>query len=336
MTDLNLVDKPLRELSVLVSSFNKFEFLAASALTLHEISNLGAQVVIVEDSSTDGSIETIKSWPGVKNGIIQLIVQENSGSAESRNKALTRVERDYILFLDIDDDVDLNVLKDLFPQIVLASADIALSGYLQVPANRIGPFPLSESAGLTINIADFRTELLQGMGWWRYFYKSRTLIDFELHFTPTFKDMGNKIFVLDDLFWLLHLFSMDIKMYRAHNSEILYKYFLPDQSTPARRDWYLDQVVLMPQALRIFLQDLKSHKCQHDEKWLMESSQVSLWQHANFLDSRRYFKSIHNYVFASIAIDINRKDFSFKKTTRFLLRSTLRILFLEIKSAFNS
>jgi glycosyltransferase involved in cell wall biosynthesis len=336
MNLLQSAEKPLLALSVLVSSFNKRDFLEQSSGFLEEIAQLGAQVVIVEDTSTDGSLEIIESWSAVLNGLIRLVIQENSGSAQSRNKSISMAEREYLLFIDIDDDVDVEVLVKLFPKIVATSADLALAGYTQVPANRVGPYPLkgySESVTVTNG---HRTELFEGMGWWRYFYKHQTLSQYEMHFVPTFKEMGDNIFVLDDLFWLLHLFSMDLKIYRASDSEILYRYYLPDQSSISRREWYLNQVELMPRAMKVFLQDLNSHPCEHDNKWLLETCQTSLWQHANFLDVRRFLQNAPRFLSASFIIDVKRRDFLFSRSVKLFGRTALRFTFYSLKSIFNS
>jgi glycosyltransferase involved in cell wall biosynthesis len=336
MNLLPSAEKPLFALSVLVSSFNKRDFLQKSSVFLEEIAHLGAQVVIVEDTSTDGSLEIIQTWGAVRNGLIQLVVQENSGSAHSRNRSISMADRDYLLFVDIDDDVDVEVLVKLFPKVTTTSPDLALAGYTQLPANRVGPYPLQNYSGSVVATADHRNELFEGMGWWRYFYKRQTLSQYGMHFVPTFKEMGDNIFVLDDLFWLLHLFSMNLNIYRANDSEILYRYYLPDHSTLSRREWYLNQVALMPRAMKIFLRDLNSHPCRHDNRWLLKTCQNSLWQHANFLDARCFLKSAPKFLFASIIIDVKQKDFLLISSLKLFFKTILRFFFYALKSIVNA
>lgn len=334
LNETNLL--PLSELSVLVSSYNKKEFLDQSSVFLHRLEELGAQVIIVEDSSTDGSIDVIQSWKAVATGRIQLVIQKNSGSAQSRNTAISLAERKYVLFVDIDDVIDVGCLVDVFPKFLQESPDIALTGYVQVPAERLGPYPLAGYDSTLTSIVGHRTELLQGMGWWRYVYKNEMLKQNNLHFTPSFKDMGGQIFVLDDLFWLLHLFSMDISLYRCDESAVLYRYFLPDISSPERRNWYLNQVILIPQAMKIFLRGIDSHTCHHDQRWLLESCHRTLWQHANYLDFPRYLTSLREFISVSIQIDLRLRNYFLTNTFRMFVLSSARSLQKFIKLKLNS
>ena len=331
MTTDALSNQPLSRLSVLVSSFNKIDFLHQSERYLQELSTLGAQVIIIEDSSTDGSIERMLEWPKVKTSEIELIIQRNSGSAVSRNNAVTHASRDYLLFVDIDDEVSIPDLLELFPKLLTSEAEIALSGYIQVPSNRPGPFPLNEYQDLKISISEHRTELLNAMGWWRFIYAKSLFEKYDLMFLPTFADMGGKIFVLDDLFWLIHLFSLDFALYRANAQTFIYRYFLPDEQTEERKVWYQSQVQLMPKAMGLFLRDLKNHKCKHDREWLLKSSQGSLWQHANFLNLRKFLQSSLSYTKTSIQIDVALKNWSFIPTFNNFARTTLRLSYLSMR-----
>lgn len=324
----------LVRLSVLVSSYNKKEFLPQSEVYLHEIARLGAQVVVIEDSSTDGSISMISSWPGVKNDLIKFVVQKNAGSAVSRNHSISLADRDYILFIDIDDVVDVKVLTEVFPRILHSSADLAVTGFIQMPARRVGSYPLADFIDSTVDISKHRTELLEAVGWWRYLYRRSTINSNQLKFVPTFQEMGGKIFVLDDLLWLLHIFSMNLRIYRADEPDILYEYFLPDEVSIARRQWYLQQVVLIPDALRIFIMDLETHLCVHDENWLYTKCNQILWQHANFLSLGLFLRNCLDFLTVSILIERKLSKSAFFGSMKSFLHTTLRLTFVQVKSLF--
>ncbi len=336
MEPILTTDRPLAQLSVLVSSYNKGDFLAESEKFLHKVARLGAQVIIIEDSSTDDSIPILKAWPGVIDGSIELVLQRNAGSAVSRNNSIELANRQYLLFVDIDDVIDVNVLLKVFPRVIESQSDLALTGYIQVPAQRLGPYPLKNFANKTTQISSFRSELLNGVGWWRYLYKKSTIDSNNLRFLPSFEEMGGKIFVLDDLIWLLHIFSLNLDIYRGEDSDILYQYFLPDEPSVSRRQWYLDQVALMPDALLVFLKDLQKHPCAHDEKWLYKNSRDILWQHANFLDFFKYVTNVHKLIRVSLFIDFKLRDKYHADTLRKLVRTTLRLAYKELRSVTNA
>lgn len=328
--------KPLADLSVLVSSYNKVDFLSQSTIYLHELANLGAQVVVIEDSSTDGSIELLQSWPGVKNGSITLILQENAGSAVSRNNSIALADRLYLLFVDIDDVIDVEVLQDFFSKVKASNADLGLAGYVQVPSQRPGPYPLKDFANETTHISNFRSELFEGVGWWRYLYKKSVVDAYNLRFVPSFKEMGERIFVLDDLLWLLHIFSMDLTVYRGNNSHILYQYFLPDKNSSARLNWYLDQVVLMPDALNFFLSEISNHHCTHDERWLLTTCHETLWQHANFLGIFRFLQAFPKILGVSLKIDEKLNDGLHFNTLKCSVITAARLTLVGLRSIANA
>lgn len=58
-------------------------------------------IVIVDDGSTDGSLEICQQYNG-NDGII-VIHQNNAGAAAARNRGMDLIKTDYVLFLDADD-----------------------------------------------------------------------------------------------------------------------------------------------------------------------------------------------------------------------------------------
>ena len=63
--------------------------------------NYDIEVIIVDDGSTDNSVEIIKNRP--EQTQIILLQQENSGPAKARNKGIAKARGRYLAFLDADD-----------------------------------------------------------------------------------------------------------------------------------------------------------------------------------------------------------------------------------------
>jgi glycosyltransferase involved in cell wall biosynthesis len=57
-----------------------------------------AQVVVVDDGSTDDSVEAVSAHPAVT-----LIRQTRSGTAAARNAGIAGTDADLVAFLDVDD-----------------------------------------------------------------------------------------------------------------------------------------------------------------------------------------------------------------------------------------
>lgn len=68
------------------------------------------EVIVVDDGSTDNSLEVARK---VKSDKIKIITQENAGVAVARNTGIYNAEGEYIAFLDADDEWKENYLETI-------------------------------------------------------------------------------------------------------------------------------------------------------------------------------------------------------------------------------
>jgi glycosyltransferase involved in cell wall biosynthesis len=83
--------------TVVVPAYNAGAFLRPAVASLLAEPPKGLEVVVVDDGSTDGSIESIADLP------VRLVRQANSGVASARNAGVRAARGRYLTFLDADD-----------------------------------------------------------------------------------------------------------------------------------------------------------------------------------------------------------------------------------------
>ena len=88
---------------------------------IKSIINSNVEIVMVNDGSTDGSLEICQKYANI-NKNIKIISQDNKGPIIARNNGIENASGEYIMFLDSDDfyeddiieaDVDKDVMKKL-------------------------------------------------------------------------------------------------------------------------------------------------------------------------------------------------------------------------------
>lgn len=87
--------------SIVMPSFNTAEYIKESIDSVLNQTYENFELIVVDDNSTDDSIDVVKSYDDTR---IKLIINnENKGAAFSRNKALLESKGEWIAFLDSDD-----------------------------------------------------------------------------------------------------------------------------------------------------------------------------------------------------------------------------------------
>jgi len=117
-----------KRVSVIIPNFNR------EVLIAETINNLLAQtcppheIIVVDDGSTDGSVEVVRSF----GGRVTLLQQSNQGPSAARNSALAIASGDFIQFQDSDDLFSLNKLAAQAKRLDESGADIAFGPWAHV------------------------------------------------------------------------------------------------------------------------------------------------------------------------------------------------------------
>ena len=117
--------------SVIIPVYNAQEGIKQCLDSLLNQSFTDFEIILLNDGSTDNSLEVIKKYAAV-NDFIRVIDKENEGVAKTRNKGIQLANGKYIVFIDNDDFVDSDYLERFYNAIDQEQLDIVLGGYKRV------------------------------------------------------------------------------------------------------------------------------------------------------------------------------------------------------------
>lgn len=117
--------KPI--VSILIPAYNAESWIADTIKSVMAQTWPRKEVIIVDDGSTDGTVNIIRQY---ESSTLKLIQQENGGGCRARNRAYSECQGDYIQWVDADDllhpdKIERQMIiaeKETTPRVLFASA----------------------------------------------------------------------------------------------------------------------------------------------------------------------------------------------------------------------
>jgi glycosyltransferase involved in cell wall biosynthesis len=129
---VKIVQNP--KVSIIVPVYNAEKYLERCVNSLKNQTLKDIEIILVDDSSTDASLE-ICNQMAIDDSRIKVIHKANEGAGLARNAALAIASGEYIGFVDSDDFVELNMFETLYNKAVMYSSDLVMSGVIFVDGN---------------------------------------------------------------------------------------------------------------------------------------------------------------------------------------------------------
>ncbi len=178
-------------LSVIVPVFNVAPWIERCLESIIHIGLLKNEfeIVVVDDGSTDDSSKVLNDFVNnhkymVDAPSIVIFRQENKGLSAARNKGLSLAKGDYVWFVDSDDYVESEKIRDLIGLCEKSNLDV-LCFSLQLDYgsnNKKECYLKDDSKGLILNGADFITSVEMPPAAWCALYKREFLLNNRLLF----------------------------------------------------------------------------------------------------------------------------------------------------------
>lgn len=109
-------------ISIIIPMFNSEKYIEKCIESISKNSYKNIEIIVVDDGSTDDSINIVKKYKNIK-----LLYSDHAGPGNARNIGIENASGDYIFFLDSDDTINPNTLKVLKHNI--ENYDIVIGNY---------------------------------------------------------------------------------------------------------------------------------------------------------------------------------------------------------------
>ena len=117
------------KLSICVPTFNRKDYLKQTLNSIYAQTYKGYEVIVVDDGSTDGTEEMIKT----ADYAVRYYWQENRGEAVSRNRLIELARGRFITFLDSDDLLMPDAIERMMNVMEAESGEVVVYGpYLRI------------------------------------------------------------------------------------------------------------------------------------------------------------------------------------------------------------
>lgn len=220
------------KVSVIIPAYNCADLVGDTLKSLKEQKLTAFEAIIVNDGSTDKTLEVLNRFCENDNRF-NVITVENAGPANARNMGIKNSTGEYICFLDSDDLIDKNMLFDMYKLAHDENLDEVCCGYNM--ENISGNVPhiksFSYKSFIASNKKDFRLELMNLIKShlmyvvWNKLFKSELLSENKIEFQDYLSG--------EDRLFNIHTFK-HINSF-GFIDKTYYRYFLRGQQTLANR-----------------------------------------------------------------------------------------------------
>ena len=201
-------------ISVIMPVFNAEKYLERAIQSILNQSFENIELIIIDDNSKDKSQDIIMSIKQ-NDSRVKYFHNIEQGVSAARNLGIKKAKGEYITFIDADDFLKENALKDMYEYVQREKSDICMASYFQVESNReyICKLPFEDGKVLNneeikeilipqmigIKKSDSNKELIMGSVW-------RLLIRANLINTYNIK-FNLKVPIAEDLLFCIEVFS---------------------------------------------------------------------------------------------------------------------------------
>ena len=219
------------KISLIIPVYNKAPFLKRCLNSVANQTNKSAQVIIVDDGSTDGSADICDKYN------FEVYHTKNGGVSKARNYGMKKAKGDYIAFLDADDALERNAIKTMLSwcdsghNVIQYNQSRYVNGVNSIPTQR--------------KVLQGRYELERTPKYWVYIWNKmlkRSFIEENgLKFNEKMRFGEDEMFCLECLLKNNGLYQIE---------DFLVRHYFDDMNSICRGELNLDLIIGLDNALK--------------------------------------------------------------------------------------
>lgn len=126
------------ELSIIVPIYNVEKYLDECLESIYKLDEIEYEVILVNDGSTDSSLEIAKKYMYTYNNKTKLVDKKNGGLSSARNAGLEVAQGEYVSFIDSDDIIVVDEYKKFFREGKNKKLDVMVGNMRYFMEEKIG------------------------------------------------------------------------------------------------------------------------------------------------------------------------------------------------------
>lgn len=208
--------------SVIVPIYNSSQFLKETVSEIQNQTYSNLEIILVDDGSTDNSLNICNNIS--ENDLrVTVVHKENEGLGFARNTGLQHAHGQYILFIDSDDQIELDMVEEMLTIMLREKVDLVTSNFIyngviqdscipsrlydkneilnNITLKMLGPSQVGKNDQFNVSSCTkmYNHTLIKESG--ILFHSERELIWEDLAFNYDYLMMCNSVYVLDHAFY---------------------------------------------------------------------------------------------------------------------------------------
>lgn len=171
------------KVSIIVPVYNSAEYIGGTLDSIINQDFNGFEVIVVDDGSSDDSLEIIKEKLSKSTVSHEIIHQENQGVSSARNRGIEAAHGEYFVFVDSDDYITGNHLSQLYN----GETDFSLIQFIKKEGNQSStPNYISKRLMSCDDFIRMELNMEIPFNFWQLMYKASIINENNIRFNPDY------------------------------------------------------------------------------------------------------------------------------------------------------